>query len=513
MATFWERMNEARRAAVAAFAGSYSDPMATSNPAGLYHGIDDRNRERIERYKQYWKYYNGQHREHLKRRNGPNGPGPDDNTIVNISRRVVNKGIGFLFGEPLAWELPDDLDGESSAGTKSDVEQLLDDIWTSEDRRLVFLNEVGQNGFVVGDFFIQLVPANPAIPGSLPSFVNVDPAMIFPTHNPDNIDEVWAFEQRWLGRGGLPTRMIHALDEDRPGLWVTWTEQYFKGDWTVTVEQEPWPWPWPMYVHGKNWPNANSFWGISDLEDADLNDAINSVASNLRRITRIYAHPVPWARGFGKGDLPLDGSKFATATDPNATMGVLEMANELKSSFDYLQFLRTAFSEVTQVPENDPDRMTIGAQSGFALQVLFDDLMSKTKIKRALYGQAIVTMNEHLLEMAGAGPDQQVVLHWGNPLPKNANDQNAVDGFDLGSDLASHETVATRRGLDWEQEQERIAEESLDKQSIGALALANFDAGMGPGGQGPGPVGGERTPDSVPPGVVAAVTGTTAATT
>lgn len=513
MATFWERINDARRAATAAFAGQSFNPagdVVSPGDYGVYHGLTNRERERVALYEQYWNYYNGRHRAHLRRRQSPQGPGPDDNTIVNVSRRIVNKGIGFLFGVPLEWEIPD---AESSMTGENDASEFLSAVWRSDEWRMVFLQELAQNGFVTGDWFVQIVPGDPMTPGgALPRIVNVNPSMIFPNWNPDDIDDVWSYEMRWQNADGDPVRLIHSLDSDREGVWVTWSETLQRGVWRMTVEPEDWPYDWPMFLHGKNWPNANSFWGISDLEDADLNDAINSVASNLRRITRIYAHPIPWARGFGNSEIPIDGSRFAMATDPNANMGVLEMAQELKSSFDYLRFLRTAFAEITQIPENDPDRMTIGAQSGFALQVLYSDLMQKTMTKRNLYGMGVVEINRRLLEVGGYGENVRINLTWGDPLPMDQALTNASDAFELDRELISPETVAKRRGIDWEQEQERLTEHALNNQTLGALALTRFDQGLDTGFV---PVGTRNDDErrSIPPGVAAATMGGIAAAT
>jgi hypothetical protein len=54
-------------------------------------------------FAEYWNYYRGKHRRPLVVRPGQ----ANDNTIVNYSRRVVDKSVAFLFGESPTFEVDD----------------------------------------------------------------------------------------------------------------------------------------------------------------------------------------------------------------------------------------------------------------------------------------------------------------------------------------------------------------------------------------------------------------------
>jgi hypothetical protein len=461
MATLWEQLERTARAALGAWRGEESTP---STPFSIYHGIDDANKHRVERYHAFWRYYKGNHRKHLKTRMTPAGPGPDDNVTINLSRSVVNKGVYFLFGPKLHWQLDE--------SRQTQQEEMLDRIWRSDEWRQFFLSELAINGGVTGDFYIQIVPA--VMQGALPRVVNLDPSIVFPHTNPDDIDDVWAFETRWR-TGKTIKRTIHTKSETG-ATWETFTEALTAGRWVMEMEPVIWPFSWPYIVHGKNLPNPNEFFGCSDLEDADINDAINQVASNVNRITRIFAHPVAWAKGFGE-NLALDTSKIVTTTNTDAQMGALELARDLGSAQEHGRFLRTAFSEVTNVPESDPDRLAIGAQSGFALKVLFNDLVLKTGIKRSAYGMALIETNRRLLELVGMGDDNIVELHWNDALPEDERATAESDRFELDTGLASKETIATRRGLDWQTEQDRKQAENTSDGNVGEMLLRAFERG------------------------------------
>lgn len=401
--------------------------------------------DRIERYRLLWKYYHGEHKKHLKVRMTPAGPGPDDNVVINLSRRVVNKGVNFLFGKPLVWQLSE------TGNTTQEI--MLDRIWGNPEQRMVLLAEMAMNGGVTGDFYLQIVP--PADGEELPRVINLNPSIVLPQTDPSDISKEWAFQLRYM-KGDMIYRTIHAL-QDTGAAWETWDEVNKQGRWERVTVPTLWPFPWPMIIHGKNLPNPNNYFGQSDLEDADINDTINMVASNINRTSRIFAHPVVWSRGFGTNGKAMDLSMVQMTDQDNATMGALELGRDLASAQDYLKFLRTSFAEMTGVPESDPDRLSIGAQSGFALEVLFNDLVLKTGLKRSLYGTAIVEVNRRLLELMDMGGENVCTLHWQNPLPIDERAETDGHRFDLDYNLASTETVSTKRGYAWQTEQKRMA--------------------------------------------------------
>lgn len=443
MASIGQRLQRSAAAAWDAWNDDGSYSLQSQVTTGLWNGLDNASAERMARYKLLWKYYKGEHKKHLKPRPLGGGQGPDDNVIVNLSRRVVNKGASFLFGEPLGLEVRA---GSGAAQTK------LDAIWKSPEWRMAFFNELAINGGVTGDFYMQIVP--PTTPLSLPRVINLDPCIVLPSCSPDDIDEVYQYEMRWRSKGQLKrTRYIMADD----GLsWDIVYELLYGSQWVQDPSEpsEVWNYTWAPIIHGKNLPNPNDFFGLSDLEDADLNDAINQTVSNLNRVVRIFAHPVVWGRKFSQAD--LDVSKVSLSKESDAVLGALELAKDVSGAEGFAKFLSTEFSEVTQVPENDTDRMRIGAQSGFALRVLFHELVQKTNVKRALYGRAIVETSQHLLELAGAGPDTDIKLHWSNALPLDLIEQAANDKFELDYGLASRQTVATKRGYDYMEERQRM---------------------------------------------------------
>ena len=461
--TVWQRLQTAS----AAFWNAFTDRGSPDAPKveGTGFTLGDEDQERIEMYRLFWKYYRGHHKKHLKVRMTPAGPGPDDNVTVNLSRRIVDKGVSFLFGKPLEWQLQE--------GDQTPEEAMLDRIWGNDQKRMAFFAKLGLNGGVTGDFYLQVIP--PTQFTDIPRVVNINPSIVFPKTDPNDIDREWAFEMRYW-RGEVLQRTIHAIS-DSGASWETWKEELRQGRWVMIEPVSIWPFEWPMIVHGQNLPNPNSYFGTSDLADADLNDAVNMAASNINRITRIFAHPIVWGRQIGSDAISMDNSQMVLSKNDNAMMGALQLGNNLQSSQDYVAFLRSAFAEITGVPQSDPERLKIGAESGFALKVLFNDLILKTGLKRATYGSAIVEANRRLLALAGMGEENETKLHWQDPLPTDERAETESDKFELDEKLVSRETIATERGRDWEAEQERMAKEGAAQGNLGEQLLLSFERG------------------------------------
>lgn len=430
--------------------------------------------KQLEKQKALWKYYEGDFKKWLIPKILPNGSVIDDNVRVSLSRKVVNKGNYFLFGKGLEWQLFQNKETSLEELTANKTkENVLASIWGNQETQTAFLSELGINGGVTGVFHIQIV----AKEGQPLALKNLDPNWVFVTPDKEDNDKPLAYDLRWFEDEDL-YRILHV--NNKPSANWTYTKQQWKVHEWITVEPETiWPFDWPFIISGKNLPNPNNFFGLSDLEDADINDSINLVASNLNRIIRIFANPIVWGYGFGANSLNVDTSKVLTATSDKAQLAALELARDLSSPQEYLKFLRSIYSEVTNVPESDPERLKIGASSGFALEVLFNDLLLKTGIKRAFYGKALIELNRRLLELSGFGPDNVTTLHWQNPLPVDKTSETTSDTFDLNAQLVSKRTLSTKRGYDYDTELEHMKEEQSNNTALGENILAAFRNGQG----------------------------------
>ncbi|NLD74037.1 MAG: phage portal protein, partial [Chloroflexi bacterium] len=232
---------------------------------------------------------------------------------------------------------------------------------------------------------------------------------------------------------------------------------------------------------------------------------------NINRIQRLFAHPIPWGYGFAQKDLSVEPGKAILAGTEKAALQYLQMASD-PSAQGFLQFLVQSFYEIVRVPEMNPGEVQMGAQSGFALRILYSDLLEKTQTKRRLYGEVLEEVSRRALEMMGHGRDVEVSIDWQEPLPIMETEQASALGFDLSTGIVSKETVANRRGYDYGVEQEKIKAERQEaaqqEMNLGAFALANYEQGktggllpLSGGAQGlPGGLGEVQTPIQAVPG-------------
>ena len=412
-------------------------------------------RKQYEHIRVLREYYEGNMVQHLKSDINKDGAMIDDNVTLNLARRIVDKGNNFLFGKGLNWQLDD--------FNQTEQENALYNIWGNEETKNAFLTEVGISGAINGNFYIQILQREEVIKLKI-----LDPLNTFVIPNSEFDNEVALYDLRW-SEGKDFYRILNYSENGK--AWLYRTEKWEARKWITIVDEQQWAFPWAFVLSGKNLPKPHSVYGLSDLEDIEINDEINRVASNLNKIVRIFAHPVIWGTGWSSSD--FDTSTIINSSNPHAKLQALELARDLGDTQEFLRMLKQVLAEVTSIPESDPDRLTIGAQSGFALQVLFNDAVLKTGTKRNFYGKELIELNRRLLELAGYGDKNITKLYWSNPLPLDERTENETDRFLIENKIVSKKTIATKRGYDYDIESQRIAEESRSP-----LNLVNFDVNL-----------------------------------
>jgi hypothetical protein len=419
---------------------------------------------RANRIAQRWRIYHGQHPRSLKVRQGQ----LDDNVTVNFARVIVDKGVSFLFGQDLRFELDETAETEA--------EQWLSACWGAN-RQMTTLAKLALNGAIAGHAFVKIIPQQ----GSpYPRLVVLDPATVAVRWEPDDIEQVTRYTISYpaLDPGsGKPVRIRQIIERDGP-VWVI-TDQRSAADSATwqTVGEARWPYAWPPIVDCQNLPCPNEYWGLSDLEDdlLQLNAAINFVLSNLARIIRFHAHPKTWGKGFAANQLNIAVDETIVLPSPDASLHNLEMQSDLASSITVYQRLREALHEVARVPEVATGKLdNVGSLSGVALQILYQPLLEKTQTKRRTYGDLLMELNRRLLQLGGFGDDNQTVIHWPELLPADplVVRQAALLDQQLG---VSADTVLQKLG--YNPDLERAKREAASAQ-LGEQLLAAFERGQ-----------------------------------
>jgi hypothetical protein len=412
---------------------------------------------RATRFRKAWDAYYGRFPKPLKVKSGQ----ADDNVLVNFVRVVVDKGVSFLFGQDVGFELDE--------AEKTAAEEWLAECWAAT-RKMTTLQKLALNGAICGHVFVKIVAGQP-----YPRLVVLDPATVSVRWEPDDIEQVVSYRIQYPAvepQTGKPIVVRQLVDRDGQ-VWRI-TDQVSRTDssaW-ITAGEATWPYPWPPVIDCQNLPAPNEYWGISDLEDdvLQLNHSINFVLSNLARIIRYHAHPKTWGKGFTASQLNIAVDETIVLPSPDAELRNLEMVSDLSSSIALYERLREALHEVTRVPEVATGKLDrAGALSGVALQILYQPLLEKTETKRCTYGELLVELNRRLLALGGFGEENRTTLHWPELLPGDPLQERQVALIDqqLG---VTQDTLLRRLGYDPDVEREKRDEESDDAAALAARA-------------------------------------------
>jgi hypothetical protein len=423
--------------------------------------------ERLKRLARAWKYYNGAHDKPLPRRTGQ----PDDNVVVNLARFLVNKGASFLFGKGVDFELAE--------GERTPAEEWLDEAW-KRNRKKTLLNRLAISGGVTGHVFVKIVPEDGR---PYPRLISIEPEYVRVYWEAEDIESVWRYRIQWteFDRDQKALERRQDIDRQDNGTWrIVNLIARGGGEWKEDPDNPPvaWRWQWAPIVDCQNMLNPGSYWGLSDLEDLSEQDAINYVASKVQRILRYHAHPKTVGSGFRPEDVKVAEDETIVLPGAESKLANLEMQSDLSGALGFLDRLVNLWMRTERVPNLDPAQVSVGALSGFALKVLYGDLLEKTDVKRCTYGDLLVEVNRRMLALNGMGEENYTTLHWPSPLPEDWEEQKARDEFELGNEVTSVETVRARRGLDNEVEKQRIAAERAERNTregnVGAMLVQDF---------------------------------------
>lgn len=417
--------------------------------------------DRLEKFRRNWEIYYGKGPKPLKVVAGQ----ADDNLRMNFGRMFIDKGVAFLFGKDVGFELAE--------GETTPEEDYLDQVWQAN-RKMSLLQKLATSGAVCGTAFVKILWK----PGMDPRLIICDPETVSVTLAEDDIDKVVSYRIRYPSvdpNTKKPIVIQQLIEPDGLGWLITDQRGDAGGGSMQTVNEQKWPYAFSPIVHCQNIIAPHEFWGMSDIED-DLVEAIdkeNFTVSNILKILRYHAHPKTWARGVRAEQLHVNPDNLIVLPGETATIQNLEMQSDLASSIAMHKELRQFIHELARVPEVATGKVeSVGQLSGVALEILYQPLIEKTEAKRVTYGEMIVELNRRLLALGGFGDENITQLHWQDLLPKDAGVQ-AQAALSLKQLGVSGDTLVQQFGYDPDLEREKRAKES----DLGQALLQAFDRG------------------------------------
>lgn len=432
-----------------------------------WNKIAEEEQQRLNAYRRAWKYYHSTQRATLFTKFGA----PNDNLIFNMYAYIIDKGVSFLFGKDVAFQLEE--------GVTTEDETLLASVW-DENEKMSLLQDVALNGGNCGHCFIEICPNEEFANGF--ELINHDPANIRPQWDSRNIkrviwykDESHAIDPKTM-KVTYYKRLIERQDD---GTWLITKFIQRVNDRDYVQDGEPilWDYPFPPIVDWKNLPAPNEYFGRPDVEGLDGQDAINFNFSNSQRIYRYHGHPKTIGKGFKADTVSIAPDEMIVLPDKDSDVFNLEMQGNLDSAREDRKLLITTFLQTNHVPNLGDVDAALGAVSGTALKVRYGDLLSRTETKRLLYGNALKEVNRRLLILAGKNGTKTTRLMWQSPLPENPVDLTDVLTKQVDAGFTSKETAQQELGRDTVTEKARIEAERLEGDSLGGQLLRAFNSG------------------------------------
>jgi len=401
----------------------------------------------------------------------------DDAIIVNFIGLLRPKRWDAVFGKEPQFDLP----GEADAP----AQQYIDAVWNAN-RKMQLLKRAAVYGAEAGTCYMKILPDGAVDKQGrlIPRLVVLDPATVTMDALPEDIDTIIRYTIAYTITDPITgkdktTKQVFEHDVET-GYWnITYSESVNGGKWAVTNEQV-WEWDFAPIVHWHNLPDVGSVYGRPDItaDLIDLQDKINFVSSNTAKIIKYHAYPKTWARGFvNTSRIAWGVDEMVTTSDPNAMIQNLEMQSDLSSSLSFIRYLRQALFDVSRAVDIDSMADKLGSLTNFGLRVLYQDALGKLEEKRGLYEEAIVEINHRLLELAGAPDTDGGEVVWEDVMPENENEVAMAVKTDLELGLVSKQTASGLRGYTWTDEEERMSEEKVANDNIGAALLRAFGQG------------------------------------
>ena len=483
----------------------------------LVKALEEIEDERLKRMARAWEAYDGEHPDSLE--SGEDGV--DDNVVENLCRLLVRKGVSFLVGKKLEFEVQGAEYDDRTGKPKNDAAEA--EVWLEEclerNRRPRLLRNYATNGGVTGHPFAKIVPADEAKNEEFPKIRVVDPGYVVPSWEEDDYEDVYLYRITYPGvdrdgRINLIRQEIEKVETNENDSGIGWEirdqragadrirsdlGQYGAVRTRAQFETErvtPWNHEFPPIVENQNLPRPNEFWGESDLENdvIDLNYAMNATLSNMNRIVRLFAHPRAVFSGLTATELAsvdISPNGSLNLPNPEAKAFLLDSKADLSAALAFYKELRQGFHETTRIPEiTTRGSEGLGPIAGVALRIMYGPLLELTEEKRETYGESFLSLLRRLLVLGDMDDEGLVVvLKWPEIMPNDplGERQVAVLDRDLG---VSTRTNLERLGFDPVVEAEHRRTEAEEAEAAFDRGEGGGEAGTGESAGGTGPGGG-----------------------
>lgn len=349
---------------------------------------DDPDVERITKYYLYWHFYRGRHWKDFN----------DTLLKFNYTRAFVNKIIFFLLGrKDFTFNVHSFSEEVVSPEIRRVAESIINRNWRRNKKKII-IQGIFQMGGVSGDCWVHLSWNSSR---NIVEYKVLDSRYCFPKYElagtetesfelrtplPDNDDDYVVKVERWTPKS-YETWMQKSASPENPDRF---------GYSQTTLEYDFIP-----IVQIKNKPTSDSNYSVSDLEDILLlNKVYNELSLDIKSIIEYYQAPITVVTGANAKAIRRGVGNIWSGLPSDANVFNLSLDADLNSSVQFLERIKTAMHELSDVPENALGQLqAISNTSGAALEVTYQPIIQQASLKHTMYGQGIIEINDMTLRI------------------------------------------------------------------------------------------------------------------
>lgn len=401
-----------------------------------------------------------------------------NNIVINMVRQIVDRTVSFIFPKTPKFEL------DSNSAAETDDEKYLRQTFEANGD-VALLSMIAFNGALGGHNFVRIARPDPFSEdgGQFPQVFNLDPRNVQVYWKAGNMRRVMWYEVNWHDGDAQFIEDIILNEQYKRWDILTYKRDNGNAGWEL-VDIDRWDSLLAPIVDWQHLPKANAYYGLSEIsKDVErLNDTINRVSSDIGLILRFHASPRTVAIGVTSLDIEetsVDGLWSIAA--PDAQVFNLEMASDLQSSMQFLNYLNEAVLAEARVVIMHGSVKDFQRVTNTGIRAVFLDMLSKNEILRANYGNALKKICRRILAVGGRDEMVTPEIIWTDPLPADQTELINVLGIELERHLVSMETASKKRGYNWNDEMERMKKEASFLKEINPIPQQSAEGGFGKG--------------------------------
>lgn len=393
-----------------------------------------------------------------------------DNVLLDMCAEIVDQTVSFLVPEMPEFEMDNDLD-------TSDDEQWLTNFWEANGGAQL-LGNIVTNGALAGQSYAKVKPASVEADRDhdYPMIVNLDPSNAITWWDDDNYKKIRGYELRWNDRKVTPDKSHSTQSAAKKREGHRQIVKYIDGRWEileytgstdgwVLIENETtlWNYPLPPIVSGQHLPKPNSYYGKDELPHRVINDAMNSIASDMKAIVHYQADPTTLLFGVQKDGVQETqiGGLF-TIDDKEARAQMLEMKSELQASMNLLLALENFFFRRARVVQLGGNLDAFRGVTNLGIRAAYMPMIAKNSTLRRSYSTFIERVSKVALMLDGREWDVPLRIRWGSALPVDDKEELMNLQMEMGMGIISQRMAAKRRGRDYDLVRKEIAREEME---------------------------------------------------